>query len=271
MKELSIEQKAKRYDEVVAMAQECITHIPDEAVDKYMLNMFPELQELDNEKIRKGIIKSIMDLHTDWLELHGVTKEDAIAWLEKQGEQKPVEWHIEDEQILNACLGHIPDEFLRRWLKDVIHTKYDKPTDKAEPKFKIGQWIVWQDKCYKVNYNGCGYELVDKNGLSTSLEYGTIDENAHLWSINDAKEGDILITENERPFIFKGCLDKIHSNNPVAHGGIDNSGCFYPCSNNCINRWTEGNVHPATKEQRDLLFAKMKEAGYEWNADKKEP
>ena len=29
-------------------------------------------------------------------------------------------------------------------------------------------------------------------------------------------------------------------------------------------------IHPATKEQRELLFAKMKEAGYEWNAEKKE-
>lgn len=29
-------------------------------------------------------------------------------------------------------------------------------------------------------------------------------------------------------------------------------------------------VHPATKEQRDLLFAKMREAGYEWDVDKKE-
>jgi len=28
--------------------------------------------------------------------------------------------------------------------------------------------------------------------------------------------------------------------------------------------------HPATKEQRDLLFQKMKEAGYEWNEEKKE-
>ena len=27
---------------------------------------------------------------------------------------------------------------------------------------------------------------------------------------------------------------------------------------------------PATKEQRDLLFQKMKEAGYEWDAEKKE-
>ena len=30
------------------------------------------------------------------------------------------------------------------------------------------------------------------------------------------------------------------------------------------------NIHPATKEQRDLLFQKMKEAGYEWDAEKLE-
>lgn len=28
-------------------------------------------------------------------------------------------------------------------------------------------------------------------------------------------------------------------------------------------------VYPATKEQRDILFQKMKEEGYEWNAEKK--
>jgi lipid II:glycine glycyltransferase (peptidoglycan interpeptide bridge formation enzyme) len=28
--------------------------------------------------------------------------------------------------------------------------------------------------------------------------------------------------------------------------------------------------HPANKEQRDTLFAKMEEAGYEWDAEKKE-
>ncbi len=29
-------------------------------------------------------------------------------------------------------------------------------------------------------------------------------------------------------------------------------------------------LHPATKEQRDFFFAKMREAGYEWDADKNE-
>ncbi len=62
--------------------------------------------------------------------------------IEKISEQKPVEWHREDEQNLNACLGFIPDEYLRRWLKDVIHIKYDKTADKVEPKFKVGDWIT---------------------------------------------------------------------------------------------------------------------------------
>ena len=34
--------------------------------------------------------------------------------------------------------------------------------------------------------------------------------------------------------------------------------------------WSNKCFIPATKEQRDLLFAKMKEAGYEWNGEKKE-
>ena len=54
--------------------------------------------------------------------------QEGVDWLEKQSEQKSAEWHREDEQNLNVCLGYIPDEFLRRWLKDVVYEKYDKPT-----------------------------------------------------------------------------------------------------------------------------------------------
>ena len=41
--------------------------------------------------------------------------------------RKPAEWNAEDEQNLNACLSYLPDEFLARWLKDVIHREYDEP------------------------------------------------------------------------------------------------------------------------------------------------
>lgn len=89
--------------------------------------------------------------------------------IEKQGEQKPA---VTDFNAKDWYVSKVDGK---------IHDMTYNPADKVEPKFHKGEWIVWKNKCYKVNYNGCGYELIDQNGLSTWLEYGTVDENAHLW------------------------------------------------------------------------------------------
>ena len=122
MKKLSIEEKAKRYDEALK-----VLHKYDGANIMFTQDlkeeMFPELiEESEDEKIRKSIIAII----NNYVDNSNTFKPKMIAWLEKQGEQKPIEWHREDEQNLNACLGYIPDEFLRRWLTDIIHIKYDR-------------------------------------------------------------------------------------------------------------------------------------------------
>jgi hypothetical protein len=58
--------------------------------------LIPELKENEDERIRKGIIKTINDLNTEWLELHRVTKEEVLAWLEslKPNHWKPSEYDI---------------------------------------------------------------------------------------------------------------------------------------------------------------------------------
>lgn len=112
MKELSIEEKARRFDEVLAMAKECITYIPDDAVVKYMLNMFPELKESEDERIKNVLI--------GWINLEpsisfndtfdGFSKEQILAWLEKQGENHIVNNNemvknvevIKEEKVDNA-------------------------------------------------------------------------------------------------------------------------------------------------------------------------
>lgn len=91
MKELSIKQKAKAYDEALERAKKVHKYSSDIAEIKRMEILFPELAESKDEKVRKAIIKSIMDLNTDWLELHGVTKKNALAWLEKQTNTIPNE------------------------------------------------------------------------------------------------------------------------------------------------------------------------------------
>jgi hypothetical protein len=108
MKILSIEEKAKRYDEALAMAKECITYIPDEAVNKYMLNMFPELKESEDEKIRKELIRAFKSMNSIkvW---NGIERTNILAWLEKQGEHHIVcseeQMKVLDE-VLNFAANH---------------------------------------------------------------------------------------------------------------------------------------------------------------------
>ena len=67
--------------------------------------------------------------------------------------------------------------------------------------------------------------------------------------------------------MFKQWEDDIDYNFVIAHAGIDISGKLQITN----GHWLINNKSkPATKEQRNLLFQKMREAGYEWDAEKKE-
>ena len=386
MKELSIEEKAKAYDEAIKRAKLYNSDNVKQVVKDIVTYIFPELKKSEDERIKKEIVLFLRKgtpYHcpnsakrkewANWLEKQGntdsiiekaktgkqriiITETDGradIDWdtcsledvkkllecglqyinteLEKQdkqilanstktckGEQKTVEWHREDEQNLNTCLGYIPDEYLRRWLMDVVHVKYDKPADKIEHKFKIGDEIKTAKEesliITKIDEEGywsgdlfiCGFDeecLWDKvepkfhkgewvtNGIETvqitgyDIDYGyqvdykgnlqhrdtdVIEKEYHLWSIQDAKDGDVLITvDNKCPFIYKGCLDSKHPDSPVAYCGIDIEG--YLCLGNKFNHWWTGEkVCPATKEQRDTLMKAMAKAGCEFDFEKKE-
>lgn len=53
---------------------------------------FPELKENKSERVRKGLIKTISSLLDNTILYHtDITKEEALAWLEKQGEKKLIE------------------------------------------------------------------------------------------------------------------------------------------------------------------------------------
>ena len=156
----------------------------------------------------------------------------------------------------------------------------EQKSDKVEPKFKNGQWIVWQNKCYKVNDNGCGYKLIDQNGLSTSLEYGTIDESARLWDITkDAKDCDVLHASNfsfDCIFIFDR-LDNWEFDEPNGERAVATGHCCLTLSADNIEFCIQGpdcievdTVKPATNIQRNLLEKAMADAGYTFDFEKKE-
>lgn len=136
-----------------------------------------------------------------------------------------------------------------------------EPTDKVEPKFKVGNFIV-------NNNNGTVFQVTkisdDKYCMShlydnfeEYMSITDIDKYYHLWTIEDAKEGDV-IAGRFGIFIFKG---KIYG-----YCGLLSDDTFITSTGN--NEWTRC-LHPATNAQRDLLFVKMMASGYKWNDQEK--
>lgn len=227
---MTIEQKTQRYNEALERAKKLYEQ---GTITEILSYVFPELKESEDERIRKYLI-SFVKLNSG-VNLPPEDAEQILAWLEKQGKQKP--------------------------------------TDKLEPKFHEGEWIVWKDKCYKVNYNGCGYELVDQDGLRTSLEYGTIDENAHLWDVTtDAKDGDMLCYKDEISLYkhdIKNCTKQ-----ETTFGGFVYHCCydgkrFIMDSLYSLTEQDKIDIHPATKEQCDTLMKAIADARYTFDFDKK--
>lgn len=285
-KVMTQEEKAKTYDETLERAKECLKDGTITTIARdYIWEIFPELKESEDESIRKELIEQVayiipyddeVDSEGDALSTYQKRIDKYRAWLEKQGEKKSREWHSEDEQNLNVVLSFIEDEYLRRWLKDIIHAKYeqcagcinDMKETKVEPKFKVGDWISGYYTNYKVTaINSKGYVVEDTDGNKINILFEN-EKFHHLWTIQDAEDGDVLSGETDgEVFIF--LFNQIQDKWIVAHGYYsETDGEFIEKA--YFHRHQGNLFSPATKEQRDTLFAKMKEAGYEWDSDKKE-
>ena len=92
------EEKAKAYDEALERAKGIHSFSSDIAEIKRMEQIFPELAESEDERIANAI-KKHLDMEKSERNLtgyFGVSYQEAVAWLEKQGEQKP-KWKQRDD------------------------------------------------------------------------------------------------------------------------------------------------------------------------------
>ena len=243
--------------------------------------VFPKAKEGEDEKIRKEIIDYLKDFIPHH-EYDLVAKSRIwIAWLEKQGRQKPAIYHkfrVGDEIITqneeSLTITKIDDEGY--WSGDLFICNFDEEDiwDLAEPRFKVGDWVVWDNMTtYHIEdiYQGkesLMYTVTDTHNRNRTHSFSVkgFERYARLWTIQDAKDGDVLVASDGSIFLFKDVIDcgckhyvGLTTNNEVQFNeGLE-------------HYWeTSTAVHPAAKEQRDLLFQKMNEAGYEWDAEKKE-
>jgi bifunctional pyridoxal-dependent enzyme with beta-cystathionase and maltose regulon repressor activities len=97
---MTTEQKAKAYDEAIERAKGFKT---DECRDvaEYI---FPELKETKEDRIIKAIKNCIKKGFIGYGQIEGVIEDDCLAWLEKQGEKKPM-WSEEDDYNVQCCIA----------------------------------------------------------------------------------------------------------------------------------------------------------------------
>lgn len=235
---------------------------------RYVLeSLFPELKESEDERIRKSLIILLQHFCKGY-RVPGlnfpVSYKDMLAWLEKQGEQEqdPCE-HCKDK-CLNChnfpCIEKRAFE-QGKSVFDVINEEKVDNADKVEPKFKVGDWIT-NGATKPAQISSIEDDMYYTHNGTIGGDIESMDKDYHLWTISDAKDGDVLYS----PCCKLLWIYKDDNSCYVGNNLSYNENCVVVNCSICI----PSDVCPATKEQRDLLFQKMKEAGYEWDAEKKE-
>ena len=318
---MSTEEKAKAFDELIKRLNKAREDVGGYTFKSVYDAVMSELAESEDEKIRKSLIDWFSDKHAAD-DFGGIAWERIVAWLKKQGEQKPVSEMKTPEgslgidsdthnKIVDECIYgeqkstdkvehkfKVGDEIKTANEESLTITKIDekgywseglficsfedsvkwelvgKLIDKVEPKFHEGDWVV--SECVEETATLQIARIVGETYVfSDDSTLGVVDEDTlRLWNIaKDAKDGDVLCCESGWTCIFKALVnDETYS----SYCFMDNTKWFSETGSECHTLKDEfvkaynGKIHPATKERRDTFFAKMKEAGYEWDAEKKE-
>lgn len=187
MQGLTIEQKAKAYDEALKQIKEC-TLDENGFVTIYPNEIFPALKEREDEKIRKHLIVLFKDEYgkNSNARFAGIKVKDIIAWLEKQGE-----WSKEDEKMFNSIVVHLnatcggfqedekwANKFLD-WLKHLKNRVQPQNLTVTDEELTQAKKDAYNDALDKIEYHS-GEPTFD-DGWSAAIDYIRKKSKNSLW------------------------------------------------------------------------------------------
>ena len=139
MKELSIKEKAKRYDEAIERANNLhkdAVEMENNMTTKTCEIIFPELAESEDERMKR-IISDILLVDNneirEILDANNVLMQDIVAWLEKQGEQPKKHDICDNCDQQGSCVSPCP-------MKLVEKQGQQKPTETVK-------WSPQEESC----------------------------------------------------------------------------------------------------------------------------
>ena len=175
---MTIEEKAKAYDEALKRAREVIKNNPDfvRVTPKLMEEIFPELEESEDERMRSQTLKVLNYYKNEENSEGRIPTEinECIAWLKKQGAQKSIDDLTPQEAMdiaVNKCFEQGDKPTLRERYENIAKSEWFKKThdgisvsNDEEPKWSeedevgLGDalWAIEQAKTIVKNENEMG-------------------------------------------------------------------------------------------------------------------
>lgn len=274
----------KIHNDSLEMAKQLLEEgkISKESVER----MFPELRESKDEKTKRILhsISSKMSLHLSDI----FTEEEfqcfdawSNVWFKREDEQKPMPIFKVGETIIAKDgtniikepfhIDKIEDDYYWDGENTILVCNQDefelveqKHADKVEPKFKVGDWVVRGKTIAQIlDIQEQYYVGLDIDGNDFTSSRFLSDDKIHLWTIQDAKDGDVLAA-HECYVIFKE-IDGLNIKCYCTYHYLGFNPIFY-----VDTLQNKEAFQPATKEQRDALMKAMSDAGYTFNFEKKE-
>lgn len=275
----------KKYKEALKKARQLCVYPTTKPFISDLQDIFPELTELEDEKIRKALIQLVKKAGEGYENVsEGISIQKAIAWLEK-GEQKHAKnivetWKAMRLEVYQQASGnrHEPNcsddttkMFSLNDIDEIVEKMSEQSSaDNVEPKFKVGDWVVFNNKhqsIYQVEKIEDGYYILRHTHGGTFRICVLHDESLRLWTIQEARDLDILACNNEI-LLFKSYSVQGRISLYCWYNGQTNN--FHSKEVNDTLLTTRNKIYPATKEQRDTLEKALADAGYTFDFEKKE-
>lgn len=150
MEKLTIEQKAQRYDEAINVAKSKIKNDKGHILyERDIINIFPELKESEDEKIRELLLDNFKSLHKacpNGFYRDGITYNSVIAWLEKQGKEKREFFNDSSYENMFPTNTSTEDDIRRRSTIQVLEYARSLDTYNQYGKADIDKNIAWLKK-----------------------------------------------------------------------------------------------------------------------------
>lgn len=192
----TIEELHKKYKEALERASKLKVQNPFDTVGQMVENIFPELKESEDERIRKVIYGWIYTQPSQFFDINCFSKEEMLAWLERQGNTNVFDMpkiSIKDAVEITSRMQHIEDdikpiaEFIINYANWNLHKdEWNQPT-LTVPLFRVLDALIQRGK----PYSEC-VQNIEKQGEKSTI----IDIDKMVMEYSQTKDGDFGLPVN---------------------------------------------------------------------------